>query len=131
MTTILHITTKRDWEEAKRNGVYEAPSLKTEGFIHCSTVRQTVETANAFFRGISDLVLLVIDEDAVRAEVRYEPPAGSRHSDPNDRFPHLYGPLNLDAVTNVIDFPPRADGLFALPKRVGSAGSGVDLGERR
>jgi uncharacterized protein (DUF952 family) len=117
VTTILHITTKRDWEEAKRNGVYEAPSIKTDGFIHCSTARQTIETANAFFRGTADLVLLLIDEDAARAEVRYEPPA-SGHSDPNDLFPHLYGPLNLDAVKNVVDFPPRGDGLFELPKSV-------------
>jgi uncharacterized protein (DUF952 family) len=115
MKTILHITIKSAWEAAKRKGAYEVPSLSSEGFIHCSTARQTVETANAYFRGAKDLVLLVIDESAASSEVRYEPPAGP-HSSPDDLFPHLYGPLNLDAVVKVVDFPPNADGTFKLPE---------------
>jgi uncharacterized protein (DUF952 family) len=119
MTTILHITTRGEWENAKRMGAYETPSLSTEGFLHCSTVRQAVATANRFFRGARDLVLLVIDEAVASSQVRYEPPAGGVHADRNDLFPHLYGPLNLDAVVRVVDFPPHADGTFSLPEGVG------------
>ena len=75
MKAILHITTQSAWEDAKRNGSYEPQSLAAEGFIHCSTLRQVVATANAFFRGVTDLVLLVIDESALSAELKYEPPA--------------------------------------------------------
>jgi uncharacterized protein (DUF952 family) len=77
-----------------------------------------VETANAFFRGLPDLVLLAIDQRIVRAELRYEPAASSGHAGPGDRFPHLYGALNLDAVIGVAEFPPNADGSFELPKSI-------------
>lgn len=118
MTSILHITTRDEWAAAERNGEYRAPSLETEGFIHCSTLRQTVDTANAFFRGRNDLVLLLIDASAARAEVRYEPAAeGGRAS--AGLFPHLYGPLNLDAVRKVIAFPSNAEGQFELPSGLG------------
>jgi len=120
---ILHITSRADWENAQRRGVYEAPSLATEGFIHCSTASQTVETANRFYRGQRDLVLLLIDESAVSAVVRYEraadPDAPGRADDRDDAgggFPHIYGPLNVNAVVDSYDFAPNADGLFSLPK---------------
>jgi uncharacterized protein (DUF952 family) len=43
--------------------------------------------------------------------VRDESPAGG-----DERFPHIYGPLNLDAVTQVLPFEPSDDGLFSLPE---------------
>jgi uncharacterized protein (DUF952 family) len=117
MKTILHITTKDDWDRAKRKGTYEAPSLSSEGFIHCSTPRQIVATANRYYRGATDLLLLVIDESSVSAKLKYEPPAGAQ-SNQNDLFPHVYGPISLDAVVEIIDFPPGADGTFELPESV-------------
>lgn len=111
---ILHITTREEWQTAQRNGSYAPSSLGREGFIHCSTLRQVVETANAYFRGTPDLVLLLIDEGKVRAPLRHEAPVGGR-ADSEQRSPHLYRPLELDAVTQVIAFPPNPDGRFALP----------------
>jgi uncharacterized protein (DUF952 family) len=116
MKTILHITTRAAWESAVRGGLYEAPSLAAEGFIHCSTLHQVVGTADSFFRGAQDLVLLVIDESAATAEVKYEPAADGGRAAANGLFPHLYGPLNLDAVIRVVDFPPGPDGGFSLPQ---------------
>lgn len=114
MSVILHITDRARWENAKREGTYAAASLASEGFIHCSTVAQTVETANRFYRGQADLVLLVINEGLVKAEVRYESP-GDRRADSANGFPHIYGPLNVDAVTDEYDFVPGANGAFVLP----------------
>ena len=108
MALILHITTRSHWQNAQQDGVYRAESLKTEGFIHCSTPAQVVTTANRFFRGQTGLVLLCIESDRVQAEIRYEAVHG-------DQFPHLYGALNLDAVMQAIDFEPNADGNFTLP----------------
>ncbi|HYA34512.1 MAG TPA: DUF952 domain-containing protein [Candidatus Binataceae bacterium] len=118
MKQIFHITTRDDWEAAQRGGVYVAPSLDAEGFIHCSTIDQVVDTANSFYRGRRDLVLLCIDESRLKAPLRYESPANPHDSRADQRFPHLYGPLNLDAVTGVVDFPCESDGSFVLPATV-------------
>lgn len=107
---ILHITHRSDWETAQAAGEYRADSLAAEGFIHCSTVEQVLGPANEFYRGKDDLVLLVIDPARLAAELVYE---DSYHI--GTAFPHIYGPLNLDAVTSVVPFPPLADGTFELP----------------
>ena len=111
MKLILHITQKSAWETAQQNGFYSAPSLATEGFIHCSMPAQVVATAERFYAGQSGLVLLVIDSERVQAEVKYE--AGT--DKPDELFPHIYGTLNLDAVTRVLDFASDSSGKWVLP----------------
>jgi len=106
---IFHITTHDTWQQALNAGVYQADSLETEGFIHCSTVGQVIATANRFYHGQSDLLLLVIDPEKLEAGLLYE------ESEPGESFPHLYGSLNLDAVTQTIVFPPNPDGSFSPP----------------
>jgi uncharacterized protein (DUF952 family) len=112
MSDFLHITTRTDWEQAATDGEYRPASLDAEGFIHLSTPTQVVETANQFFRGQAGLVLLVIDAARLTVSLRWEP-APDRDG---ERFPHLYGPLNVAAVARAVDFAPNADGTFALPK---------------
>ncbi len=115
MATILHITTASQWQEAQAVRCYRGDTLDSQGFIHTSEPRQVVGVADAIFRGRTDLVLLVIDPERVQAPIRYD-------AAPNgDRFPHIYGPLNLDAVIGVLPFPPRPDGTFALPPEVAAA----------
>jgi uncharacterized protein (DUF952 family) len=115
--TIHHITSRAEWEAARTRGEYIAPSLASEGFIHCSTAEQVIHVANAFYRGRNDLVLLVIDETAARPELRWEPPAGPPAAgiSDSDLFPHLYGPINLEAVIRVLDLKPDSAGMFSLP----------------
>ena len=105
---ILHITTRTEWETA--DIFYTAPSLHSEGFIHCSTPEQVLATANELFRGQTGLVLLCIDPVRVTADILYEDCYQS-----GQKFPHIYGPLNINAVMNVVEFPPHADGTFSLP----------------
>lgn len=69
---------------------------------------QVIATANTYFRGQTGLMLLCIESDRVQSEIRYETAHG-------ERYPHLYGSLNLDAVAQAIDFEPNADGTFTLP----------------
>lgn len=111
MNLILHITTYKEWAKAQEEGVYETDSLGRQGFIDCSQREQILGVANSMHHGRRGLVLLVIDADQLEADVRYEDcyQTGSR-------FPHVYGPLNLEAVISVIPFPPDDDGKFTLPQ---------------
>ena len=94
MSALFHITTQAAWVEARTGGEYRAPSLETQGFIHLSTEVQWPLTLKRFFAGQRHLVLLVIDPAKLHAQVRFEP----AHA---DSFPHLFGPLNLEAVVEV------------------------------
>src|SRR5207248_1783366 len=107
--TIYHITTAGAWRSARESGVYVSPSLDAEGFIHCSTQRQTAATATRYFPGATDLVVLCIDVSLLRHEVRYEDTSGR-----GQLFPHIYGPLDLVAVRSVVALTPAADGSFVF-----------------
>ncbi|SRR5258706_2634426 len=123
MTEILHIAEKGHWEEAKNKGIYTVESLTSQGFIHCSFPNQVVNTANALFKGRKDLVLLHIDSALVTSEIKYEKPIAPTNistpkkvSGPNTKkYPHIYGPLNLNAVISTTDFASDEKGLFHLP----------------
>jgi uncharacterized protein (DUF952 family) len=111
MNIILHITQPEQWEQAQLLQAYRGDTLDSEGFIHCSTPLQVIKVANTFFRNQEGLILLCIDSSKVQSEIRYEGFEG-------ERFPHIYGPLNIDAVFKVLDFEPDEDGKFELPKEL-------------
>ena len=120
---ICHIVKRSEWELAVARGSYAAASLRAEGFIHCSTVAQVIDTANRFYRGQDGLVVLCIDESRLSAQLRYEAAAGAHGEAVGDLFPHLYGELNFDAVVRVVELPCEADGSFLLPDEMrGQAG---------
>lgn len=111
-----HITTQAAWDAAAAAGVYTAPSLETQGFIHLSHRHQVARVANAVYAGQRGLVLLAIEPARLRAEVRLEPPdmtIPAAH-EVAELFPHLYGPLNTDAVAAVIEFSPDETGKFTF-----------------
>jgi glutathione S-transferase len=107
MTLIYHIAEAADWEQAQRDGQYtmstRGRTLAEEGFIHASTAAQVPLVAAAYYRDAPDLVLLVIDTERVGPELRYEQVPGQP-----DPYPHIYGPLNLDAVLETRPFDPPA-----------------------
>ena len=121
--TIYHIVARDDWDAALAAGSYRPPSLEAQGFVHCSTREQVVETANRFFHGQDGLVLLCIQASRLRPPLRYEPPDMQGHTASTQQalFPHLYGALNPEAVVRVLPFPSRADGSFALPPELAAA----------
>jgi uncharacterized protein (DUF952 family) len=114
MDFILHIIESKVWEMTQHSRTYCPPSLETEGFIHFSTPSQVAASANRHYYQRRSLLLLVIDPQKLTAELKYEPPAGSADR-AHERYPHLYGALNLDAVVRVIPFLPGADGQFSAP----------------
>ncbi len=106
---LLHLCRPEEWERALAAGDYRAESLESEGFIHCSTLEQIVATAQRHRAGQQGLLLLVIDPDRVGPEIRYE------EAKNGEAYPHIYGPLNIDAVTSTQPFPLQADGSFLQP----------------
>lgn len=110
--TIFHITSREAWDRACGRGRYEAPSLATSGFIHCSKADQVVRVANRIFLGMQGLVLLHIDVEGLSAPVVYENLDGG-----SELFPHVYGPIELAAVRAVTPFEPGDDGRFDQHER--------------
>jgi uncharacterized protein (DUF952 family) len=108
---MFHITHAEDWRKAQAEGSYRADSLVSEGFIHCSDAQQIIATANRFYGGVTGLLLLEIDARLLKAEVRRENLEGG-----TPLFPHIYGPLTLDAVVGVFRFEPDENGRFSLPE---------------
>jgi len=94
---ILHLTTAGDWAEARSTGSYTVSTrgrtLAEEGYIHCCEPHQVEPVRHRYFEGVPDLVLLEVDTDRLRAPWRVEQLGGS-----GEAFPHVYGPLDLDAV---------------------------------
>jgi uncharacterized protein (DUF952 family) len=99
---IFHIATLADWEAAQRAGTYTTSTygatLAEEGFIHASRGDQWQGVRERFYGEVTEpLVLLAIDADRLTAPVVHESPPGT-----DETFPHIYGPLNPDAVVQVI-----------------------------
>ena len=115
-TVIFHIAFATDWNLAKNSPQYLVDSLKHEGFIHCSTRSQVVPVANTFFKGKTGLILLEIDPRKLKSPLKYEDPQPKIPGFNNDeKFPHIYGPINTDAVIKTYNFNPDQNGLFYLP----------------
>lgn len=93
---IYHVTTKEEWQKAIEQNFYEAASLATEGFIHCSTEQQVAGVLLRYFRGKTNLVKLTIATSELKSGLQYDFSPSVRES-----FPHIYGSINIDAVINV------------------------------
>ncbi len=104
MSTIFHITPQTQWEKALTLGTYKPDGFASEGFIHAAKPRQLAGVVDRYYQGQKSLVLLEIQEELVKPKVIYE---GA-----DDKFPHIYGELNLDSIVAVHPFdnytmPPR------------------------
>jgi uncharacterized protein (DUF952 family) len=111
--TIYKISPASAWREAERAGVYRGSADDlSDGFIHFSTASQVAGTARKHFFGQTGLFLIAVSADVLGDALRWEP---SRN---DELFPHLYGELDLGAVTAVYDLPARADGTHAIPEQL-------------
>ncbi|MBC7534649.1 MAG: DUF952 domain-containing protein [Ferruginibacter sp.] len=95
---IYHVTRKSDWEKALSNGFYEAASLRTEGFIHASSVTQITGVLERYYENEKELLLLHIDEQLLTSPLKYE-----IASSVDQVFPHVFGAINLDAVVKTAE----------------------------
>jgi uncharacterized protein (DUF952 family) len=109
---LLHLAVAAEWERARARGTYERSTIDTsldeEGFVHCSFPHQVQATADRYYRGRDDIVLLRIDPDRLAADVVVE------ESSSGEGFPHVYGPIEVGAVVAVDPVPMGPDGRLDL-----------------
>ncbi len=114
---ILHLAPAADWDAVPLGGTYSPASLDTEGFVHCTGDDDTLQrVANAFYRHLpGEIVVLTLDETRLGAVTKWEAPAhpnpdAAPGTDDATRFPHVYGPLERDAVVLERRFVRTPDG---------------------
>ncbi|WP_322515436.1 DUF952 domain-containing protein [Rhodopseudomonas palustris] len=109
MRTIYKICDASAWREAEQAGVYRGSADDSrDGFIHFSTAEQLAETLARHYAGKTGLELIAVDADRLGPALRWEPSRGG------ELFPHLYGELDLGAVTAIREIATRADGSHDL-----------------
>lgn len=104
---VFHLADPREWADALTAGVYERStrgrSLADEGFIHCSSAAQWPVVRSDFYGDVrTPLLLVTIDPLLVTAPVLHE--VGNPET--GETFPHIHGPLNLDAVVDLTVLRP-------------------------
>lgn len=118
MNTIVAIAQQETWQKALKSGDYTQSTIDTTldevGFIHCSFPDQTMEIINRRFSDRDNLVLLLIDEDKAKAPIKHEGALSGRAG----TFPHIYGPLNVDAVYATVLLEKDSEGKFVAPKEL-------------
>jgi uncharacterized protein (DUF952 family) len=72
--------------------MYEAESLTTEGFIHCSFTEQLDAVIRRYYSDADEIVVLEIDPARLSSTLVVEPSTGG------ENYPHIYGPINRDAI---------------------------------
>lgn len=113
MTLIYKICAEGLWRaaEAAKSFAGTADDHR-DGFIHLSTAAQLAGTAARHFAGVTSLVLIAVDGDALGPDLKWEPSRGG------ELFPHLYGVLPLAAVRWVRPLPDEVEGRRPLPERL-------------
>lgn len=106
---------KTDWDEALKSGQYSRSTIESTladvGFIHASFPDQVLDMVNRKYQDQSDLLVLFVDPAKVTSEIKYEGARSGRAG----TFPHIYGPLNTDAVIGTAKLK-KVDGHFVFPE---------------
>ena len=104
---IIHLCQRQEWLKSQEQETYRNKSLAQVGFIHCSQPEQILEVANHYYQGIPDMILLWMIPDRATSEIRWESADGVL-------FPHIYGPINRDAIISITDLKPDLDGTYRV-----------------
>jgi uncharacterized protein (DUF952 family) len=106
---LYKIMSKQEWKTAQAQGIYEGSEVdRKDGFIHLSAAHQVRATAEKHFSGKADLVLISVRDESLGPSLKWETSRGS------DLFPHIYGPLQLDAMGEAVPLP-LVNGVHQFP----------------
>jgi len=108
--TIYKIVARDTWREAEVAGTFKGATIDlADGYIHFSTAVQARQTAALHFKGQHDLLLVTVSTATLGDRLIWEPSRGG------DLFPHVYGDLPMEAVSQVNELPLGEDGVHAFP----------------
>jgi predicted Zn-dependent protease with MMP-like domain/uncharacterized protein (DUF952 family) len=115
-STAYHLVPREAWVSADPAEPFRAGSLAAEGFVHLThTLDDLVDVANTFYVDVpGEHVVLTVDLSRLTSPWRY---------DGDERYPHVYGPLDRAAVVDVVAIRRDAEGRFL---RVDEASAAVD-----
>ncbi|HVM98530.1 MAG TPA: DUF952 domain-containing protein [Candidatus Acidoferrales bacterium] len=119
---IYHLVTQPEFTRNRRGATYTPSTFAADGFIHCSTRTSTLAVADDYFGSFDEaLLLLEIDRSRLSSPVVFEAAApivggGTDHLSTASTFPHVYGVLNLDAVSGVAVLK-KQNGKFVWPEK--------------
>lgn len=101
-----HLVPEPVWSERGGAEMYLPEAYEADGFIHLTNgLDELVKVANMFYTSDDrDYLVLALDMNRISSEVRYD--------DPDNVYPHVYGPLNTDAVLGTFTAERGADGTF-------------------
>ncbi len=101
---LFHLIAAPDWAAVSGAQTYAPASLESDGFVHLSTEAQVAGSADLFFAGVDDLLVLTIEIPRTDPRLRWELGTGPRGTEP---FPHFHAPLPLAFVTATSKFRAR------------------------
>ena len=96
MNKIYHIVERSYWEENSNQKEYFSSNFEVENFIHSSIAEQLNATANRYYKAHQEIVVLIIDLSKLVSTIKFELSLSLQQD-----FPHIYGPINLDAVEEI------------------------------
>ena len=89
---IYHITTPGEYSKFETKNYFRPLSLDSDGFVHCSTLKQYKATIERYFSEVQEIIILQIDEGKLKSTLKYE------LSKTGEKFPHIYGGINREAI---------------------------------
>ena len=92
---IYHIVLPEVWEKFKNKDFYEAETLQTEGFIHCSFREQLDAVLQRYYKNADKVLILEIETEKLQSKLVEE------SSTNNEIYPHIYGKINRDAIVEI------------------------------
>ncbi len=121
-STIYHLVPRSEFQAGVKDGLYAPRRFAQDGFVHCAERGSVLAVAGDYFADLGEpLLLLAIDPARLGARIAYEPPApipggGVAHLGGVELFPHVYGPIETDAMTGAAVLVKRGR-TFEWPER--------------
>ncbi|WP_255039498.1 DUF952 domain-containing protein [Lacihabitans soyangensis] len=93
---LYHVVKETHWNTFKKSNLYFSETFDTENFIHLSEASQIKGVLKRYYKNQNNLLILCIEKEKLTSDLIYEKATN------NDYFPHLYGGLNINAISKII-----------------------------